>query len=139
MTAIFICTHGKAAVELLNSAEMICGEQKNVATTYFKIDESPDQLSERIEQTLTTLDQTDGTLCLTDLKGGTPFNVLVRLSTNKSRFKIVTGVNIPMLLNVLVMREQLKLDELTAEAVTTGTKSVYLYEPTQVKQEDEDF
>ena len=63
----------------------------------------------------------DGVLILVDLLGASPFNVSAALMENNPRVQVVTGVNLPMLLETVTQREYLPLAELTNLARQAGT------------------
>ncbi|WEV37412.1 PTS sugar transporter subunit IIA [Lactobacillus sp. ESL0677] len=137
MVEVLICTHGNSAQELLKSAEMICGEQKNCETVKFAMGESLDKLQAELDEKISLLDDT--VICLTDLKGGTPFNTLVRLTQKYPQMEIVTGVNIPMLLQLFINREQMAVSELVNSIVDAGKVGVYRYQAAKPDTNDEDF
>lgn len=64
----------------------------------------------------------DSTLVLTDLFGATPCNIAQRLLSGR-RSRLVTGVNLPMLLRAVSYRAE-PLDALVARAVIGGTQGV---------------
>lgn len=63
-----------------------------------------------------------GTLVLTDVFGATPCNVAQRL-VDGVRSKLVTGVNLPMLLRTVTYRHE-PLDNLIARAMVGATQGV---------------
>ncbi|MBC2348450.1 PTS sugar transporter subunit IIA [Listeria welshimeri] len=138
MKAIFVCTHGNAAKELIQSAEMICGKQENTSFVPFEVNESAENLQGKIVAELAKLDVTEGVLFLTDLKGGTPFNVLVRLLENFTEVELLAGVNIPLLLEAFLSREMLTLKDLASQVVETGRLGIYEY-AMPVEEIEEDF
>lgn len=62
------------------------------------------------------------TLVLTDVFGATPCNVAQKLVDGVNS-RLITGLNLPMLLRVLTYRHE-PLDELLARAVAGGTQGV---------------
>ncbi|MBT0133927.1 PTS sugar transporter subunit IIA [Listeria seeligeri] len=138
MKAIFVCTHGNAAKELIHSAEMICGIQENTSFVSFDEGESAENLQTKIIAEVEKLDLTEGILFLTDLKGGTPFNVLVQLLADYHQTELITGVNIPLLLEVFLGRATFTLAELAKQATDTGKLGIYQY-VTPVEEVEEDF
>lgn len=137
MTAVLICTHGNTGAEMIKSAEMICGEQDNCDVVPFLMGQSLDELRTTLKNTVEQYKTDEAVICLTDLKGGTPFNTLVALSESHANMTVITGVNIPMLLQLLVYRNQLSEDELIDDIVTTGKEGIFKFEVTDV--EDDDF
>ncbi|MBI0121531.1 MULTISPECIES: PTS sugar transporter subunit IIA [Lactobacillus] len=137
MVGVIICTHGNSAPELLKSAEMICGKQENCQTVCFTDGESLEQLKSEISEKISQLKGT--VFCLTDLKGGTPFNTLVRLLKSNPEMEIITGVNIPMLLELFINRSQLKKEELLSGIMTAGKTGIYRYQEVEPSADDEEF
>ncbi|GKW02095.1 PTS mannose transporter subunit EIIAB [Pectobacterium carotovorum subsp. carotovorum] len=103
--AIMLCTHGATAGPLLNTAEMILGEQSNVAWIDFVPGENAETLIEKYQEKLTQLDISQGVLFLVDTWGGSPFNAASRLVTDKENHDVIAGVNIPMLAETFMARD----------------------------------
>jgi len=64
-------------------------------------------------------------LFLVDTWGGSPFNAASRIVVDKEHYEVVAGVNIPMLVETLMARDDNpSFDELVALAVETGREGV---------------
>lgn len=123
--AIVIGTHGWAAEQLLKTAEMLLGKQENVGWIDFVPGENAETLIEKYETQLAKLDTTQGVLFLVDTWGGSPFNAASRIVVDKPQYEVIAGVNIPMLVETLMARDDNPtLDELVAVAVETGREGV---------------
>lgn len=123
--AMIIGTHGSAAEQLLKTAEMILGHQQNVAWVDFFPGENTEILIEKYTARLADLDPTTGVLFLVDTWGGSPFNAASRIAVNKENYEVVTGVNIPMLTETLMARDDNPFfQELVSIAVETGRLGV---------------
>ena len=123
--AVVITTHGHAAKALLATAEMIIGEQDNVRCVDFVPGENGEVLAGKIRAAAAELDTSAGLLLLVDLWGGTPFNASSGIAHDDANTEVVTGVNIPMLVSVLMEREDITaLPELTALAQREGADGV---------------
>lgn len=119
--AIVIGTHGSAAEQLLKTAEMILGSQDNVAWIDFVPGENAETLIEKYTARLADLDTTAGVLFLVDTWGGSPFNAASRIVIDKENYEVVTGVNIPMLAETFMARDDNPtFQELVGIAVETG-------------------
>ena len=71
------------------------------------------------------LDTTKGVLFLVDTWGGSPFNAASRIVVDKEHYEVIAGVNIPMLVETLMARDDdPSFDELVALAVETGREGV---------------
>ena len=123
--AIVIGTHGWAAEQLLKTAEMLLGEQENVGWIDFVPGENAETLIEKYNAQLSKLDTSKGVLFLVDTWGGSPFNAASRIVVDKEHYEVVAGVNIPMLVEAFMARDDNpSFDELVALAVETGREGV---------------
>ncbi|MEJ8323038.1 PTS mannose transporter subunit IIAB [Kosakonia sacchari] len=123
--AIVIGTHGWAAEQLLKTAEMLLGEQENVGWIDFVPGENAETLIEKYNAQLAKLDTGKGVLFLVDTWGGSPFNAASRIVVDKEHYEVIAGVNIPMLVETLMARDDNPtFDELVALAVETGREGV---------------
>ncbi|EGT5710154.1 PTS mannose transporter subunit IIAB [Cronobacter dublinensis subsp. dublinensis] len=123
--AIVIGTHGWAAEQLLKTAEMLLGEQENVGWIDFVPGENAETLIEKYRAQLEKLDTSKGVIFLVDTWGGSPFNAASRIVVDQPNHEVVAGVNIPMLVETLMARDDdPTFDELVALAVETGREGV---------------
>lgn len=123
--AIVIGTHGWAAEQLLKTAEMLLGEQQNVGWIDFVPGENAETLIEKYNARLADLDTSKGVLFLVDTWGGSPFNAASRIVVDKQNHEVIAGVNIPMLVETLMARDDdPSFDELVALALETGREGV---------------
>ncbi|MTD39481.1 PTS mannose transporter subunit IIAB [Erwinia sp. CPCC 100877] len=123
--AIVIGTHGWAAEQLLKTAEMLLGEQENVGWIDFVPGENAETLIEKYQAQLEKLDTSKGVLFLVDTWGGSPFNAASRIVVDKESYEVIAGVNIPMLVETLMARDDdPSFDDLVALAVETGREGV---------------
>ena len=106
MVGIMIVSHGEMANGLVDAMQMITGSQEQVAAISLQESDSPEDLSGRIDEMLPSIDDGDGVLIMVDLFGATPFNASLRLYLELNRkIEIVTGANLPMLMETVVFRE----------------------------------
>lgn len=124
--AIIIATHGVAAEQLLKTTEMLIGEQENVATIDFVPGENAETIMAKYQEKLnTTLTHCDNVLFLVDTWGGSPFNAANRVAKGKDNMDVVTGVNIPMLVETFMARDDNpSLQELVSIALEAGSEGV---------------
>jgi len=104
---------------------MLLGEQENVGWIDFVPGENAETLIEKYTAQLSRLDTSSGVLFLVDTWGGSPFNAASRIVVDKEQHEVVAGVNIPMLVETLMARDDNpSFDELVALAVETGREGV---------------
>ncbi|EAA6550922.1 PTS mannose transporter subunit IID [Salmonella enterica subsp. diarizonae] len=111
MTNLLIVSHGNFASTLLETSEMFIGKSEIVKAINYMPEESPDLLYQKIEEAIKGNINPDGVIIFCDMKGGSPANVAMKIASNK-KIKIVTGVNIPVIVEAITLAEDENLDEL---------------------------
>jgi PTS system mannose-specific IIA component/PTS system mannose-specific IIB component len=138
--ALIISTHGKFSEELVKSSEMIFGSQTNVGVVTFKPGEGTDNLVDKYNNLINELDCKDGVLFMVDLFGGSPFNAASILALKNDNMEIITGVNLPMLLEVFGSRDFSSLSELVEIAQNAGKDAIkQLLKQTNTDSEEDDL
>lgn len=123
MIGIVVVSHGFLSEHLVSAASLILGEAKNVKAVTFVARESLDDLRKKtIEATEEFKD--DGCLILTDIMGGSATNVSVEIMRKSNNVNVVTGVNLPMLIEAINSREDASLTDLAAKVSNSGVKSI---------------
>jgi mannose PTS system EIIA component len=121
---ILLVTHRPLAGDLLRIAAEILGRTPpGVACCEVINDTPPDEILTRCRHLAATIDQGEGVLVLTDLYGATPSNVAQALADSRARARVVSGLNLPMLLRTLNYAA-LDLDSLVEKALSGGRDGV---------------
>ncbi|MDN6900368.1 PTS mannose transporter subunit IIAB [Oenococcus sicerae] len=108
MVGIVIASHGEFAKGILQSGEMIFGKQEKVAAVTFMPNEGPDDLRKHLDAAIASFASDDEVLFLIDLWGGSPFNQSNAIyEEHKDKMAIVTGLNLPMLIEAYSSRSNL--------------------------------
>ena len=122
--SIVIVTHGEWAGKLVQAAESIAGKQEGIVSINLSFNESPELFEEKLFRTVKELGGIENILFLVDLKGGTPWNTVIKLKQH-GRVKCVAGLNLPMLLEVMISRDaDAALADTARAAVETGRLGV---------------
>lgn len=127
MIGIVVVTHGQLARELVAAAEMIVGDDLPNATAvsvgWF---DAADEARSAILAAVERVSGGGGVVLLTDMFGGTPSNLSLSLLADR-RVEVVTGVNLPMLIRLVSIREeeQVSLAQAAREAVAQGKENIY--------------
>lgn len=137
MISVLISTHGNTATKLLDTAEMIIGEQVNAVAVDFERGMGADDLRAKIDEAMKGLDTSEGHLFMVDLFSGTPFNVTSQIALTNPKMDIVTGVNVPMMMEVLLGRAALDFDTVVCMAETAGKEGIKLLSST-IKMDETD-
>lgn len=123
MVSILIITHGGFGKEIIKSMEMIMGQQDNVYFLGLYPEEDPAVFSEKVKEKIIELNQNGEVLVMVDVFGGTPSNASAS-NMKDLKFECVTGVSLPMLIEVALNKSRSTLDELVEMAIMAGTNCV---------------
>jgi PTS system mannose-specific IIA component len=123
LVEIIMVSHGDYMKAMLESAQLIVGEQEHIHTFGLHLGESVDQLREKISEAIAEAQKNGEVLVLTDIRSGSPFNVTVSLMQQYS-FHHITGINLPILLEVLMSRDCLSAEELCKDVLEKGKESI---------------
>lgn len=123
MVSVLIITHGGFGKEIIKSMEMIMGQQDNVYSLELYPEEDPVEFSTKVKEKIIELSRNGEVLVMVDVFGGTPSNASAS-NMKDLKFECVTGVSLPMLIEVALNRSRFTLDELVEKAIMAGTKSV---------------
>ena len=136
MARILVVTQGALAQELVHGAHTIAGQSDRLETVSLAWDESP-MISER--KVAAALEEggrdgdaeedNQGVLILTDLLGGTPFNVAIKFA-RPGRVEVLSGVNLAMVVRLCCpgCRER-SVGELATWLEEKGRQSICRYRP----------
>lgn len=136
--SIIVSTHGQTSEEMINSAEMIVGKQTNIGSVPFNFGDNIEDLEDKINSLLKSFHNSDGVLILVDLKGGSPYNVSSQIALKNPRVELVSGVNLPSLIEAIISRDSLNLEELAESVVAIGKDGIEKLIK-DIEDEDEDF
>ncbi len=118
-------THSALADELLLATQQIVGDIEGMEPISIDLTEPPEEIRERIRRGIKKVDRGKGVLILTDMFGGTPSNVSLSF-LEKGKVEVVTGVNLPMLLKLATLRDEMPLEELASFIANYGKKNIHL-------------
>lgn len=121
MIKIVIATHNGLGRAYLETLELIMGKQENIEVVEVNLNTQLDELKKVIKN---DVNETSGTLILTDMFGGTPSNISIPFLV-KDKVEIVFGLNLPMLLTAVSKRDKTKLSELAEISAKSGRESIF--------------
>jgi PTS system mannose-specific IIA component len=124
MNGIIVISHGGLAREMLQTSMMIVGSHEKVFAVDLSAEEDPSVITEAVSSIMSSLGDEDACLVLLDLFGGSPAQACMRLAARDSRLELVSGVNLPMLLEVLTNRDVKTIAELASLAEEKGKEGI---------------
>lgn len=138
MVGIVIASHGEFASGILQSGQMILGEQENVKACTLMPSDSPENIKAKMEEAITSFDNKDEVLFLIDLWGGTPFNQASALiNGHEDKWAIVTGLNLPMLVEAFASRFSMETAHEIATHISGSAKEGIRIKPESLEPAEE--
>ena len=105
MAGIIVTGHGTFGSGISSGVNLIAGQQENYGYVDFLSEDSLEDLTAKLEAAVKKLDDTS-VLILTDIAGGSPFNVSCKLKLAGIKdMEVVGGVSLPVLLEICMMRD----------------------------------
>jgi len=126
MLGIVLVAHEPLAASMKQVAEHIVGSVSDVQV----VDVAPDADVECVRQELADkviqVNEGDGVVIATDILGGVPSNLALSLKSDV--IHVVSGLNVPMLIKLLRLRNK-DIKTAVSEALDTGTQFILNSEP----------
>jgi len=122
MTGLVIVTHAGLATALKLSAEMIVGSIEACTIVEVAPGDRAEDIMANVVRAVEAF-QNDGAIIMTDLFGGTPSNMAMSL-LKEGCIEVVTGVNLPMLIEFCSRREKMPVAELAADLLKSGREGI---------------
>lgn len=123
MIGIVVVSHGLLSEQLVGAASLILGEAKAIKAVTFMARESLEDLRKKTSEATDEFKE-DGCLILTDIMGGSATNVSIEIMKSRNDVYVVTGANLPMLLEAINSREGNSLKDLANQVSNSGTRSI---------------
>ena len=124
MVGVIIVTHVQLAQEFLKIAQLITGSTlDNFKTVSINLDDNPDEARDKLLQAVKSVDTGDGVIIIVDMFGGTPSNMSLSLLA-KGKIEIVTGANLPMIIEAASRSSEVGLDELVGILTSSGQTAI---------------
>lgn len=122
MIGLVLVAHAGLATALKASAEMIVGPIEECAVVEVAPDERAEDIMARVVAAVGS-GQSEGTIIMTDLFGGTPSNMAMSFLKDGC-VEVVTGANLPMLMEFCSRRGRLEVAKLAVELQRSGREGI---------------
>lgn len=118
---------GNVPRSLLEAAEEILGPLSDVEAQCFQPTRKPDEVYQRIRESVERVDRGRGVLIIADLCGSTLANASYRLAELRPDCEVLCGANLPMLMKLFTAnRQRLDARELGEALAETGRRGINL-------------
>jgi mannose/fructose-specific phosphotransferase system component IIA len=134
---ILLASHGKLAEGMKNTLEIIMGEQKQISTISAYLDDIP--FDTKLDEYMKTVDFDNDTLIIvSDVFGGS-VNQKVLGKVDMSKVKLISGMNLPLLLELVMLNESNITDEKLTNIVSSSKEMIMFVNPVVEKKFEDDF
>ena len=123
MIGMVLVTHGHLATEFRAALEHVVGPQKQIATITIGPEDDMEERRQDILQAVASVDTGQGVVLLTDMFGGTPSNLAISVM-NSGAIEVVAGINLPMLIKLVSVRDISTLGQAVGQAQDAGRKYI---------------
>jgi PTS system mannose-specific IIA component len=123
MIGIVLVTHGRLADEFRSAVEHVMGPQQQMQTISIEPQDNIDSRRDEIIAAVKSVNSGQGVAILTDMFGGTPSNLAISVM-NEPDIEVVAGINLPMLVKLATVRDELSLAEAVTQAQAAGRKYI---------------
>ena len=123
MIGLVIVTHGALADEFREALEHVVGKQPFLATVPIGPEDDGEMRRSDILEAIARVNSGNGVIVLTDMFGGTPSNLAISVM-DEAPVEVIAGVNLPLLVKLASIRNDLSLKEAVAEAREAGRKYI---------------
>ncbi|CAJ1197194.1 PTS system mannose-specific EIIAB component [Companilactobacillus paralimentarius] len=124
MKNIILATHGNLSFEFKNTLELIVGKTDNIKCFGMTKDKSSETGKKELSNLIDSVDESN-LIILTDLFGGSSANICMELLLQGHKFKLLTGLNLPMLLSLVTSdNDDISIDDLTNKIIDSAKSGV---------------
>ena len=123
MIGLVLVAHGALADEFLSAMQYVVGPQKQIATVGLFPKDDIQKRREEILQKVREVDDGSGVIVLTDMFGGTPSNLSISI-IERGNVEVLAGLNLPMLIKLSGLREDISLKEAVEAAQDADKKYI---------------
>ena len=125
MVQIIVASHGPLSASIVKSASLIAGSSSiaDIKTISITMETSVEEARKAIETVLDSFNENDDILALTDIYGGSITRVISDY-IGVRKIDVITGVNLGILLEAILMKDTLEYDELVNYLIENGKNGI---------------
>jgi mannose PTS system EIIA component len=123
MIGLVVVTHGRLADEFVAALEHVVGKQRNIRTVCIGAEDDMEQRRRELLECIAAVNEGQGVVLLTDMFGGTPSNLAISVM-EATKVEVIAGINLPMLIKLVSMREKATVSAAVEAAQDAGRKYI---------------
>ena len=124
MLRIIITSHGKFCEEIKKTVEMFSGKIDNCFTLPLVEGQSIEDFEFEMDEIVKKFDANDDLVILTDLRGGTPYNMGIKTLFGRDKTWVISGMNVSMILSIAMRDENENIEELISYSLDRSIEGI---------------
>ena len=124
MVGLVVVGHGRLSEAMAETLESVVGRQDAVEAVVSGPDDGPQEIRERIAAAVRRVDRGAGVLIVTDMLGDTQTNMSLSVA-RETGAQVVAGVNMPMLIKLSSVRQEMPLAALAQFIRRYGQEHIF--------------
>jgi len=109
---------------MLETAAVISGETEGVRTIELYPGQGAEDVEAALKKELAAINKDDEVLCLVDIPGGSPARVATGLTLENPSLHVVSGLNLGMLTEALLLKDSMDILELKKHIMTVASETI---------------
>ncbi len=121
---IVLATHAGLGKAMLETAAIISGGTDGVETVGLYPGGGAEDVESALRAELAKAGKDDTLLCLVDIPGGSPARVSAALAVESANFHVVSGLNLGMLTEALMLKDCMDIAQLKEHIMTSAADTI---------------
>ena len=130
MRSVLLVSHGTMAKGVFEATNMIFGELKDVLYLCLEKDMDIESFKLKLDGLIDSIKNSTEIIVFADLKGGSPYTAALTLLSEKgllSKSKVISGLNLPMLLSILFIEGEIAQEDVES-IMNSGKEGITQFE-----------
>ncbi|MEA4895157.1 MAG: hypothetical protein VB064_07830 [Oscillospiraceae bacterium] len=124
MIQVILATHAGLGKAMLETAAIISGGTEGVQTIELYPGGGAEDVENALQEQISLSGENDTILCLVDIPGGSPARVAAALALEFPFFHVVSGLNLGMLTETLLLKDSMDIVQLKEHIMTAAAATI---------------
>lgn len=137
MKYVILVSHGKFANGLNDALSMLAGNREDILSVGLENGKSVDEFVALFTEKVKDISNDDEVILLGDIIGGSPLTNATNVLVNKGiKTVILGGMNLPLALTTVLMKDTVSLDELVDQVLEQARMAMQEFKIVEESEED---
>ena len=137
MKYVILVSHGKFANGLNDALSMLAGNREDILSVGLENGKSVDEFVALFTEKVKDISNDDEVILLGDIIGGSPLTNATNVLVNKGiKTVILGGMNLPLALTTVLMRDTVSLDEISDQVLEQARMAMQEFKIVEESEDD---